>query len=58
MVYLPLVDKHAAVLWDVVTIQHRVPGRAGERKDSESLGRGKVLLHPQGTINLLLMLVK
>lgn len=54
MIHLPLIDKHAAVLWDVVAVQHCVPGGAGERKDSENLG----LLHPQGTISLPLTLVK
>lgn len=58
MIHLPLIDKHAAVLWDVVAIQHRVPRRAGERNDCESLGSKKALLHPQGTISLLLMLLK
>ena len=58
MIHLPLIDKHAAVLWDVVAVQHCVPGRAGERKDSESMGSKKVLLYPQGTISLLLILLK
>lgn len=40
MVHLPLVDEHAAILWDVVAIQHRVLGCAGERKDGE-LGKSK-----------------
>lgn len=46
MIHLPLIDEHAAVLGDVVAIQHRVPGCAGERKDSEGSGGKKVLLHP------------
>lgn len=40
MVHLPLVDEHAAILWDVVPVQHRVLGGAGERKDGE-LGKPK-----------------
>lgn len=40
MVHLPLVDEHAAILWDEVAVQHRVLGGAGERKDGE-LGKAK-----------------